>query len=663
MFPIGKIYHVYGTCNELPWYYTEFIKIERIRNMGHVVVFQLTLILLFGLVGAWIFKKFNFSTLIGFLLVGTIIGPGCLDLTGMRDYRQFKEQIAAENKDAKNKAPIVVDQNRHEESSISELKENDENIPPPVAFNDTEESNITEEGNKFIQPITKKAVLDQDIIEIENSAQTLDLFTEFGVILLLFAIALEFSLDKFLAMARYMFVGGVLQMTLCIVPAIFIFRCFGLTWQVGTVVGCVIALSSTALVYKSMAECDQADTKNGRATLGILLFQDIALVPMLLLIPMLFSSGGEDLSAYWFGSPWIDLPLKSLIFCGAVVFGRPFIMYFLVPRLARFKSNELVILFAIVVLLLMCSLAETLHLTPALGALAAGVMLGENRLTHQIDALVLPMRESFSALFFISLGMLMDFTYVFHHPLLCFAALAGVILFKGVASSLAMMACGMNRKEAIGFGLSISQVGELDFMLLAIAYSAKALPENVYNTILFVSVASLVITANMVKFALARIPVVEEKSKKEAIDPMINLFLKSGREHVIIIGIGQIGTRLAGQLELLGKSIALVDYNPLNLQSFAQEGIPTFAGDGADHGLLVNAGIRKAKMVIVVVPDDHQGLNIVHACRSLNTSCMILARSRYYLNIGAFRRAGAQTVICEEVDVSDKLISMLADVS
>ena len=629
--------------------------------MAQMIVFHLTIILMFGLAGAWIFKKFKFSTLIGFLLVGTIIGPGCLDLTGVRDHRQRKEQIAAEKEEAMDNAVVIIAKDSAGENSSQEIKETaDDHVSIPVPIGEGD-GKTGEHVEKLSRTMSEKVKSDRAVLEQETDEEALDLFAEFGVILLLFAIALEFSLDKFVAMARYMFIGGVLQMVLCIVPFAVLVNCFGLTWRAGIVIGCVVALSSTALVYKSMEECDQADTKNGRATLGVLLFQDIALVPMLLLVPMLFSGAGHDPVAYWFGSPWIDLPLKSLIFCGVVVLGRPFIKYFLVPRLVRLKTNELVILFAIVVLLMMCSLAELLHLTPALGALAAGVMLGENRLTHQINALVLPMRETFSALFFISLGMLMNFTHVFHHPLICLGALVFVVAFKCVACSLAMMSCGMNRKAAFGFGLSISQVGELAFMLLAIAYAAKALPETVYNTLLFVSVASLVITPNMVKFALAKIPIIAEKSQKETIDPTIKMFLKGGHDHAIIIGMGHIGARLAGQLETMGKSLAVIDYNPLNLQSFAQEGIPSFSGDGADHDLLENAGIRKAKLVIVVVPDDRQGLNIVRACRDLNTSCMILARARYSLNIGEFKRAGAHTVICEEANVCDHLMNMLAD--
>ena len=161
------------------------------------------------------------------------------------------------------------------------------------------------------------------------------------------------------------------------------------------------------------------------------------------------------------------------------------------------------ILYAIVVLAGMCVVASALGLTPALGALAAGIVLGENRLTHQIDALVLPFREAFSAMFFISLGMLTDFSYVFHHPSTCFLALVGAVAFKALCATFALRACGMDKRGALAFGVSISQIGELAFMLLSVAFNAKAINETTYNTMLFVSVASLVLTPNMVKIALA----------------------------------------------------------------------------------------------------------------------------------------------------------------
>lgn len=196
------------------------------------------------------------------------------------------------------------------------------------------------------------------------------------------------------------------------------------------------------------------------------------------------------------------MTVKSVLFCVIVVGLKVGSRAIVIPRLAALRSNDLVILYAIVILTGMCVVAAALGLTPALGALAAGVILGENRLTHQIDSLVLPFREAFSAVFFISLGMMTDFNYVFQHPLLCFAALFGAIVFKAFCATFALRVCGMDRRSAIAYGVSISQIGELAFMLLSVAYFARAIDDETYNTMLFVAVASLVLTPNMVKIAM-----------------------------------------------------------------------------------------------------------------------------------------------------------------
>ena len=624
---------------------------------------HIAIVLFTGLISGWICKKLNISILIGYLVVGTIIGPGCLDLTATRAHK-----IRQENR----KAQSYLDSEYNTENLP---EENMTGVPGEidpakgVSVSGETASEIAETPNSEKSLTFSEADIDKDLEEQlrreREEDDVLEKYAEFGVLLLLFAIGIEFSLDKLMAMAYYMFVGGLLQMVLtCSVITLF-FYLLGLSWTAGIVSGCVIALSSTALVYKSMEEAYRANTRDGRATLGVLLFQDVALVPVLLLLPLLFKS--ENIEEPVFAvcdNQWIDMVVKTLIFGGAVIFGRLIIARFFIPQLAKFRTNELVILFAIVVLIGMCLLATCLGLPDAIGALAAGFMLGENRLTSQIDALVLPFREAYSAIFFISLGMLMDFAFVIDHPIHCFVAFICIIALKWMTSWVSLMACGMKSRTALGFGLCISQVGELAFMILALAFSANAIEGNAYHTILFVSVTSLVITPNMVLFALNKICPLKGGDEKEELSDKASQVLEEklarGEGHSIVVGVGHIGARLAERLASQGKTVAMIDFSPVNLHKFAQMGFTTVVGSGSDSVVLQEAGITQAKIVVITVPDDNLALAVVRACNQLNPGATIICRARYRLNIRLIHNAGAKMVVCEENDVCEKMLRLVS---
>ncbi|MDO5308616.1 MAG: cation:proton antiporter [Planctomycetia bacterium] len=633
--------------------------------MGSYFVFTITVILLSGFIAGWICKRLKASPLIGYLLVGAVIGPGGLDLMGTKDIdRAIESEIVA-----KSSAKATMD-----ETQTPTKTQEDPELREPMDLYSAEErieqlQGELEQSQTQIKNLNEahKARFDDEhedaLAEIKEERFAVEAATEFGVLLLLFAIGIEFTFDKLAATAKYMFVGGSIQMGATIGLGIVLCIIFKLGWVAGLALGSVVALSSTALVYRSMEDCGQADTRRAQATLGLLIFQDIALVPLLLILPIVLGSNAEANPSYWFDNPWIDMTLKSLIFCVVVLLFKYANVKIIAPKLAQIHSNDLVILFAIVVLLLMCLLAGALGLTPALGALAAGVALGENRLTHQIDALVLPFREAFSAMFFISLGMMTDFAYVARHPLVCLLALLGAIVFKACCATGALRACGMDFRGALAYGVSISQIGELAFMLLSVAYAAHAITDDTYHTMLFVSVASLVLTPNMVKTAMTKFGMAPEEAVASGADADINPHLleaiNHATGHAIIVGAGHIGQSLANALIARDKSVCLIDFNPVNLQPFNQNGIPTVAGDGANHDVLRSAGIGRAEIVFVTVPRDDLALNVVKAARELRPQALIACRARYRLNTAQLQRAGAGIVLCEEDRIAEELVTLL----
>ncbi len=578
--------------------------------MPNLILFHLTVILLAGFVVGWICKRFNISLLIGYMLAGAIIGPDCFGLIGSHITSKSVE--------------------------ISKIKrEVHENV----------DSSIAEE----IVVETK----DEQMEEIDKTF--MECIAQFGVLLLLFSIGMEFTLDKMAAMSKFMFIGGTLQIALtCIPTTLFFHYIVHLSWGISAIVGFVFSLSSTALAYKSLQDEGVASSHRAKGTLGVLLFQDLALVPILLLVPVLSGEDSSPSAMYWVG-----MTIKTIIFCLVVVLGKIVMMKYLASKLAKMRAKELVIAFVLFILMGLCSLAVLLGLTPALGALAAGIVLGENRLTNQIEALFMPFSESFSAMFFISLGMLMNFSILQTHPLLCFGSLFAVILLKMLAAGCALKVCGFKNLSSIGYGLCMAQVGELAFMLLLVA-SSKIDPVA-YHTILFVSVASMVITPHMVKTGVKIASSdVETSDDVQTKSPIQQALDSNSMDHVIVIGIGHIGAHLASRLETMGKVVSVIDYSPINTYRFAQEGINAISGDATKSEVLSKAGIEKASAVFVTTPDDMTALDIVRACRDMNPNCSILCRVRYNLNIKLLQRAGAEMVVCEETTVCNALLKLVS---
>ena len=468
-----------------------------------------------------------------------------------------------------------------------------------------------------------------------------------GALLLLFAVGIEFSLEELVRLSRYFLLGGTVQMVLVAVPLTATCVVFGMTWNAAILIGSAGALSSTVLVFKALAEWGQTAAPHGRRAIGILLFQDVALVPLMLLVPLLTKQGESPTAA-----AYVLLAGKSSIFVAAVVAARHLIGRWIVPALARLRSVELVVLFALCILGSVCWSAFQLGLPPAVGALAAGIMLSGNRLSKQVDTIVLPFRESFAAVFFVTLGTLLHPLLILEEPLLLTAGLAGILVLKSAAATAALKLVGLNWKAAMGMGLGLAQLGEFSFLLLALGVGQGVISSADYNRMLFIALGTLILTPPLLKFGLhwtGGMP--DELDETESAN-----FRDQPTQHAIVIGIGPIGRQVASRLEIMGVNVCLVDQSPINLHAFAQQGFHTVAGDARDPQVLHRAQAARCGLVVVSVPDDEVASQIVRALRGLNPSAAVVVRCRYQGNIGRTQRAGANAVISEEAEASGALL-------
>lgn len=476
----------------------------------------------------------------------------------------------------------------------------------------------------------------------------MELLAETGALFLLFAVGIEFSRSELAKLGKYLVSAGPIQMLAVAVPLTLVARWMGMEWNAAILAGSAGALSSTVLVFRALIEIGQTATPHGLRALGVLLFQDIALVPLLLLVPLLI--GGEEPPTML---DYAELGLKSLLFIAMVIIVRSLLHRFVIAMMAELRSVEIVVLFALCVLGGTCWGAYQLGLPPAIGALAAGVSLSGTRLTKQIDTILLPYRETFAAVFFVTLGTLLRPAAFFDEPVLLTLGLIGMLTLKSLAAAIALKVSGLNWKAALGMGLGLAQLGEFSFLLVSKGVNAGIISDNDYNRMLFIALGTLILTPLLLKLGL------RWTSNDGAITKVMtrtSSIERGDKRRAVVIGIGPIGRQLANRLNNLGIELVLIDLSPINLHPFAQQGISTLAGDARDASVLEKAQIDQSGLVVVAIPTDDLALQVLRNVRKVNRQVTILVRCRFEASIGQLTGAGATHVVSEEHEASGPLL-------
>ncbi len=488
---------------------------------------------------------------------------------------------------------------------------------------------------------------------VSDDNHEIEYLAEAGVFLLLFAIGLEFSPQELGRLGRHLLVGGSVQMLLVSGPMLFILLMVGLAWPSAILLAAALAFSSTVLVFKSLAEWGQTATPHGRRAIGVLLFQDIALIPLLLLVPLL--TGSEQAVGLF---AYLKLGLASALFVASVVGLRSALSKWVIPLLANYRSPELVVLLTLVVLGGVTTMAHAIGLAPAVGAFAAGLIFSDTRWTRQIDALVLPFRETFAAIFFVSLGLLFDPSLLKDEPIELLLSLLWLVLLKTVAGTTALRLTGLKWRAALGTGIGLAHVGEFAFVLVVLGWEAGIILEVDYHRVVCLALGSLVLTPLLLKTGLRWAETAEHLEEEHE-----SLRVSETTRTAVVVGIGPIGQHVAYQLQNTRWEVWLIDQSPVNLHGLAQEGFHTIAGDAVDATTLDAAHVKDAGLIVVCVPDDDVAMRLVHAVRVVNVGCRIVVRCRYTANERPLLQSGADRVVSEEVQASDALRRILLDVA
>ncbi len=596
-------------------------------------VINLVAVLAAGLIAGVICRRFGVATLLGYFVAGAVIGPAFLGIV-----RPSSPPIASVPKEAAVQAePAVGGESaiRGEPPSSTELKE--------ASTSSEQTFKQTEIGPADRAPVAPRPLGSQ----LENIAQA-------GALLLLFSLGLELSLAELTRLRRHFFVAGTGQMILTALPATLLARWLGIPWGPAVVVGVAVANSSTVLVFKALEEWGHVASPAGQRTLAVLLFGDLALIPFLLLVPAL--SGDPQAVSSW---ELILLAGKSALFISILPIARFLIAHQIFPHLAELKSTELFILFVTVVVSGTTLLAYWLGLPPAIGALTAGLLLGGSRWTRQIDALVLPFRETFAAVFFVGFGTLIRPEWLWQNPLAVVGSVFGIIGGKTLLAAVPIRLTGLNWRSSLGLGLTLGQLSEFSFLLLFTAAQAGVISRDTYEFLIFIAVITLMLTPQLVKWGMQRVSVDTGSSGELPSFLPVRTSKDSTVSEAIVVGAGPIGRRIAAHLETLGYDVCLLDLSPLNLYAFAQQGFRTIAGNAQEPEVFQHAGIYRAGLVVVTVPDDATARSVVSTARRMNPKATIVVRCRYQANIEAIRRAGAALVVAEEVEATLALLQVL----
>jgi monovalent cation:H+ antiporter-2, CPA2 family len=484
---------------------------------------------------------------------------------------------------------------------------------------------------------------------------------EIGVVLLLFTIGIEFSLGQLTASRGLLLVAGPLQVIGVLALVTITATAWGIPFRQAVFWGCLLSLSSTAIVLKALKERGESDALHGRATIGILIFQDLAVVPMMLFIPLLAQSDNQGV-----GGLLLALA-TSVVLVGMIIVTAWWVVPRLLEHIVRTQIRELFLLTIIVLCLGIAWITSLAGLSLALGAFIAGLIISESRYSHQAIAEVVPFRDSFTSLFFVSVGMLMDVRVMLNHPILIPALVGAIILGKCIGGAASIIAIGFPPRAALLSGIALAQVGEFAFILAEEGQAAGLLTGEPHQVFLAVSVLTMVGTPFLIKGAPRMARRAEAIQRLRRWLPRQTTPQMAGpgkhrltiKDHVLVVGYGVNGRNLARVLEETEIPYVVVDLHGEIVRGEAYKGVPIIYGDATNAAVLRHVRIGQARVLVVAVSDPFAVRRVVQLARSINPDIHIIVRTRYVKAIDELLRLGADEVVPEEFETSIEIFALV----
>lgn len=498
---------------------------------------------------------------------------------------------------------------------------------------------------------------------IVNDLEVVNAAAEVGVLLLLFTIGLEFSLERLKDLRRPLFVGGGLQVTLATGMTFAVMRLGGVDGHAALFTGLLVSLSSTAIVLKLLADRGEMASESGRVAVSVLLFQDLAVVAMVLLVPVLGESGGSAVGIAVALGTAVALIAAVLVLAGRVL--PP-----MLEHVARTCSPELFLLTVIAICLGTAYATSLAGVSVSLGAFLAGLVVSESRFNSQALVEILPLQIIFSAAFFVSIGMLLDLGFLIDHLAVVLGCVLALLVVKALTAGTAVLALGARPAIAVAAGLTLAQVGEFSFVLAQAGAAEGLTPAGLGpdGTQGFVAATVLLLAGTP---ALAE---VGERARKW-LTPAAAAAELPGRteplaggnvaehldDHVVIAGYGQWARGVTRVLRDNGVPLAVTTLSPHGAADAHEQGLPVLLGDPARTRTLIEAGLRRARAVVIADDGAERAGQVVRVVRALRPDVTVIVRVRYAADAPALEADGADIVITEEIAASAGLTARVLE--
>jgi CPA2 family monovalent cation:H+ antiporter-2 len=499
-------------------------------------------------------------------------------------------------------------------------------------------------------------ILGPNALALVTDPHNVESLAEVGVILLLFTIGIEFSLSRLREMGRQIMAGGTAQFAFTVLATLAVGMAFLPSWRVALFLGFLIALSSTAIVLKVLTDKGEIDAPHGRLATGVLIFQDLCVVPIMLVLP--FLAGKAEGGAVGL---LLALGKAALVVVGVVVAART-----IVPRalaaILKTRSRELFLIAVILIGTLTALGTAAAGASLALGAFLAGLIISESDYAHQALAELMPFRDIFISLFFVAVGMLVQFSTVTDHPVIILGAVAVIMGGKTLSAAVGPALMGYSGRVALLAGVAVSQIGEFSFVLAKEGREAGLLTTGIYQQFLAVAVVTMLVTPFLLQGGPA---ILDRLERLVPLDKLLPGFRPRGfapvedpiSDHVVIAGYGLNGRNLAAALRGINAPYLIVELNAQTVRNARAEGEPAFYGDATRDEILKALAVDRARLLVIAISDPSATRRMVRVARDLNPRLHIIARTRYVVEIPELTRLGANIVIPEEFETSIEIFA------
>jgi len=494
-------------------------------------------------------------------------------------------------------------------------------------------------------------ILGPSVLKIISNPEQIEVMAEIGVILLLFSVGLEVSLKELLDIKKILLIGGGLQVLATILLSSIIIYVIGVPARQAIFFGMLISLSSTVIVLKLLSDKDELNAPHGKFSVAISVFQDLAIVPMFLIVDLLGTS--DEVS---FGEVSIRL-LTAFGAVAVIIFAAKYLSPHILYRLAKLRMKEIFTVGVILLILGTAYFTYSIGLSFALGAFIAGLIFSESEYSHQIIADTRPLRDAFNSLFFVSIGLLLNLSFVAENPFIVIASSLGVVVLKALIIFFVVLLLKYPIRIAILVGIGLAQVGEFSFILGEHGFRLNLVPPELFNILISSTIITMILTPFFFKLA----PRIAGNSTRLDSGKSKEKLIEEVQNHVIIAGFGLNGRNLAHVLKEAGIKYVIIEMNPDTVKKEKSKGENIIYGDIGNYEVLKTALISTAKVLVIAISDRSTSRRAVRLAKQLNPNLYVIVRTRFMRETDELSKLGADMIIPEEFETSIQIFRQVLE--